>query len=125
MYVTAVYVYVHVQVQRTGLVHVYIHTHIQEQSVLYLLCERAYESTISPPPPPPFQFQGNGWTIIPQKMSGTRPSRAGKEEAVEEAEEEVAEVEEEEERGGGEMVHIRGCAKGIDSIHYTIVEIFL
>ena len=42
-----------------------------------------------------------------------------------EAEEEVAEVEEEEERGGGEMVHIRGCAKGIDSIHYTIVEIFL
>ena len=79
--------------------------------MLYLLCERAYESTISPPPPPPFHFQGNGWTIIPQKMSGTRPSRAGKEEAVEEAEEEVAEVEEEEERGGGRWCISEGARK--------------
>jgi hypothetical protein len=58
-------------------------------------------------------------------MSGTRPTRGGEEEAVVEAEEEVVEVEEEEERGGGEMVHIRGCAKGNDSVHYTIVGISL
>jgi hypothetical protein len=54
-------------------------------------------------------------------MSGTRPSRGWKEEAVEEAEEKVVEVEEEEGRGGGGMVHIRGCAKGNDSYTFSLL----